>query len=197
MAAFLERMPPPDGGWVELQDGSVDALPVASPRAHVDALLPDGGTIYAEWGDDIGAYRSDWVRVREQAVEGRDGAFPSRVRQEHGQHILSIKRAFEALRPDILRRLRAQSDGDNWIWTVLFRRGWSASQAPVRMSVTCVPPSRSVSIARDRPVVLHQRACALCWKADHRCAERSCVCLVRPWSHLATGLLCMVIRGFP
>ena len=108
---FLERNPPPDGGLIDSPQESF-----SPDRGHSfdigQELSPEGGALYSEWGEDIGDYRPNWVRVREFPIEGGDASFSARVRAEHGPHIDSLRRSFEALRPENYRRVRGETDGD-------------------------------------------------------------------------------------
>jgi len=114
MAAFLDRMEAP-GGPMRSDDGVVDELPGSA--ASGQALEADtegmGETFrYPEWDAAIADHKPDWVRVTEYRLQPGDGEFVANVRQELGPLIQRVRRAFEALRPEALRRERGLLDGD-------------------------------------------------------------------------------------
>lgn len=109
---FLERNPPPDGGLVD-PSGSETSAQAQATAGVGQELLPEGGVLYAEWGEDIADYRPNWVRVREFPIEGGDATFFNRVRAEHGAHIDSLRRSFESLRPEHFRKIPREAHGDD------------------------------------------------------------------------------------
>jgi hypothetical protein len=110
MAAFLSRNPPPDGGLVD----QVESVAAEHQVAGVDglALSEQEGFLYREWDEEIGDYRPEWVRVVEHPAPTGNMDFFIRTRAEQGRHIESLRRRFEALRPEAFRRVRAQLQGD-------------------------------------------------------------------------------------
>ncbi|MCB9758955.1 MAG: hypothetical protein H6739_03875 [Alphaproteobacteria bacterium] len=118
MAAFLERMPAPEGGLVEqLNPDAAPPLPAAAGHGVGDALDPDvdaaaPSILYREWDASIGDYKPDWVRLREHVLAPGDRSFTEGVIDEHGPAIRALRRRFEALRPQAMRRVRGLTDGD-------------------------------------------------------------------------------------
>ena len=114
MAALLDRMEAPAGPEVSgrEEEGS-DRLSLSGGQA-LDADTEGAGETfrYPEWDAAIDDHKPDWVRVTEYALQPGDGAFVEQVRHTHGPLIRRVRRAFEALRPDALRRQRGLLDGD-------------------------------------------------------------------------------------
>lgn len=79
-----------------------------------DELQKEQGTfLYSEWGSDIGDYRLNWTRVREQVLEGGSNDFYFETRAKYAGLIKSIRREFQMLRPEGLVKLREQFDGND------------------------------------------------------------------------------------
>lgn len=114
MAAFLDRNPTAEGGFVE---DSVVETPeplniVAGLPLDPDADPSAAAFLYWEWDAAISDYKPDWVRVREHRLQPGDRAFTDRVLEEQGGAIRALRRRFEALRPQGMRRVKGQLDGD-------------------------------------------------------------------------------------
>ena len=112
MIAWLERHEAPGGALVEdNDDGAREAR--SATGDHLDDAL--GTWIYPEWDFTIDDYKPRWVKVTEYPVDpGLPGTqlFLERVRDQYGPVIGRLRRSFEALRPDALRRRRFLVDGD-------------------------------------------------------------------------------------
>ncbi len=117
MVAFLERNPPPEGGQVEIgpereaiereaRHGGRPLDPDADPNAK--------GVIQPEWDHAIQDYKPAWVQVKEHKLEPDTGAFVQGVLDEYGAEIRQLRRRFQALRPEQLRRVRGVVDGDEF-----------------------------------------------------------------------------------
>ncbi len=117
MAAFLERMEAPDGGFVE-EVGDADEAHGSTVRtpggqAQDPDLDPEARTILLpEWDYEIQDYKPDWVRLKEHRLEAGSRDFVDRVFEEHGATIHWLRKRFEALRPQALERQRGLVDGD-------------------------------------------------------------------------------------
>ncbi len=114
MADFLDRMQSPAGPATErrgepeeVRERGADAA--AGPLSDGD---PVRSFLYPEWDVDIEDHKPRWVRLTEYTLPAGDPAFVERVRSEHGPLIGRIRRAFEALRPEAVRRARGEPDGD-------------------------------------------------------------------------------------
>jgi nitric oxide reductase NorD protein len=79
-----------------------------------NALQNEHGTfLYHEWGIDIGDYRPNWTRVREQQLVGGSTEFYRATVQKYGGLIKCIRREFQMLRPEGLVKVREQFEGDD------------------------------------------------------------------------------------
>ena len=114
MAEFLDRMEGPAGPEVSAHEAAVDDRIVLTGGQALDADTEGAGETfrYPEWDAAIDDHKPDWVRVTEYELMPGDGAFVGQVRDTYGPLISRIRRAFEALRPDALRRQRGLLDGD-------------------------------------------------------------------------------------
>lgn len=91
----------------------------ASPRTHLESPeqpLAPGETAYAydEWDRELADTRPGWCRVVERAGKLGDKSFVTEVRARHRGVISSIRHQFQLMRPEGLRRVRAQLDGDDY-----------------------------------------------------------------------------------
>lgn len=117
MVAFLERNPPPEGGQVEI--GPERAAIEREARHGGRPLDPDAdpnakGVIQPEWDHAIEDYKPAWVQVKEHRLEPDTGEFVQGVLDEYGAEIRQLRRRFQALRPEQLRRVRGVVDGDEF-----------------------------------------------------------------------------------
>jgi nitric oxide reductase NorD protein len=71
-----------------------------------------GTSLYPEWGDDIGCYRTNWSRVREHPLNAGPNEFYQRTLQKYAGLIRKVKREFQMLRPEGMIKLKRQFDGD-------------------------------------------------------------------------------------
>jgi nitric oxide reductase activation protein len=79
------------------------------------ALAPDGprSYVYPEWDHRAERYRERWCRVREVRAETSVSARVYReTLRDHGRLVSEIRRQFERVAPETLRRVRGQRDGD-------------------------------------------------------------------------------------
>ena len=109
---FLDRMPGPGGPLRE--DGRVLEAPeqMKNPQLAEDCdPLPDA-FLYSEWDHSIDDYKPEWVQLREFIVHPRGGAYAEQIQLEHGAEIARVRRVFEALKPENLKRQRGLEAGD-------------------------------------------------------------------------------------
>ncbi len=76
-----------------------------------DDAYPDS-LVYDEWDGAIQDYRSGWCRVIERPVEDGAPDFAEGVLARHGSMVALLRRYFETIRPEGLRRLYGRADGD-------------------------------------------------------------------------------------
>jgi len=115
MVAFLERMEAPGGGLVE-ESEDAESRPFGTLSGTIAERLKEDGPaeqsfLYREWDATISDYKPDWVRLQEHVLRPGSGAFVERVRDDYGPTIHRLRRRFEALRPDAMRRVRRLADG--------------------------------------------------------------------------------------
>ncbi len=72
-----------------------------------------GTSLYAEWGEDLNDYRSNWARIREQTHAGTSLAFYRETTDRHAGLLKKIRREFQMLKPEGFTRLKRQYDGDD------------------------------------------------------------------------------------
>ncbi len=72
-----------------------------------------GTSLYAEWGDDLQDYRTNWARIREQAHPVGTLDFYRRTTERHGGLLRKIRREFQMLKPEGFLKRKRQYDGDD------------------------------------------------------------------------------------
>jgi len=152
MAAQLERQEPPGGALVERSE---EERRKDHPAARGVSLDPDVQArpdrhLYPEWDAGIEDYKPRWVRLTEFDLLPGSPEFVRKVRDEQGPLIHQVRRSFEALRPEGVRRLRGLPDGDEvdvdrWVEAITERRaGGSPSD---RLYTRHQPRDRDVAVA--------------------------------------------------
>lgn len=116
MSDFLDRNPAPAGPMQE-KDERVERpnLPVGDTTGQALEADAEPGVIrvvYPEWDLGIEDYKPRWVRLTEYRLQPGNLAFVEDVRRRHGALIGRIRRSFQALRPEEMRRLKGVPDGD-------------------------------------------------------------------------------------
>jgi nitric oxide reductase NorD protein len=110
MVELLEKMQAPDGGEVDEGEDVDHGEP-----GDADGEQLDSGTdsvLYPEWDTTLEDYKPGWVRVKETVLEPGDSDFVQEVLERRGREIRTLRRRFQALRPEELRRVRGLVDGD-------------------------------------------------------------------------------------
>ncbi|MCH9037427.1 MAG: VWA domain-containing protein, partial [Chloroflexi bacterium] len=89
---------------------------------NVDTTPPDGGPLqteqaltflYDEWDFRANDYKPNWCIVKERIMEEGDNGFYDKTLQEYSLLQAQIKRQFELLAPEQLRKVRRLPDGDD------------------------------------------------------------------------------------
>ncbi len=116
MAEFLDRMQAPAGPLQE-RDPALEAanLPVGHTTGQAldaDAEAKPSVHLYPEWDLTLEDYKPRWVRLTEYRLLPGSTTFVEDVRRRHGALIRQVRRSFEALRPEAVRRVRGVVDGD-------------------------------------------------------------------------------------
>jgi nitric oxide reductase activation protein len=114
MAAFLERLEAPAGPMREsgAEQRESERMTAAQGLALDTEPGPGRSFVYPEWDATIEDHKPNWVRLTEYRLEAGSADFVERVRRDFGPEISELRRAFEALRPEGMRRVRGLEDGD-------------------------------------------------------------------------------------
>jgi nitric oxide reductase activation protein len=89
------------------------ALKVEQPALSDHAGPGDHAVRYPEWDQEIDDYRLNWCRVVERAAEEGNGDIVGATLNAHGTEVSALRRFFGSLRPQGLRRVPGQTDGDD------------------------------------------------------------------------------------
>lgn len=110
---WLSTLEGPGGGQVDQAASRARPdLPATLLEGTDPLTAATGEAVYPEWDATIGDYRPAWTRVVELPLRRGSGAFVARVGAEYGPQIRSLRRQFEALRPQELVLERARPHGD-------------------------------------------------------------------------------------
>jgi hypothetical protein len=74
----------------------------------------DRAFYYDEWDRELGDYRTRWCRVIERTTTRGSKGFVEMVRSRYAGIISSIRYQFQLLRPENLRRIRGEIDGEDY-----------------------------------------------------------------------------------
>ena len=88
----------------------------ASGRLAGADKLPRSETqsfVYPEWDFRARDYRPDWCQVRQQTLDEGTLEFYERTLQTHAGLVSSVRKQFEMLRPELLRRRKRLIHGDD------------------------------------------------------------------------------------
>ena len=86
----------------------------ATESAEQDLEKGDRAFYYDEWDRELGDYRTRWCRVIERAGARGPRGFVEMVRSRYAGIISSIRYQFQLLRPENLRRIRGEIDGEDY-----------------------------------------------------------------------------------
>ena len=115
MSDFLDRNQGPSGPVSDQRSpapGVEGREPAGGTALDKDALKAERQFLYPEWDGGINDHKPNWVRVTEYELASGSREFVDQVRAEHGPLVGQIRRAFEALRPEAVRRMRGLLDGE-------------------------------------------------------------------------------------
>jgi hypothetical protein len=82
--------------------------------AEQDLEKGDRSFYYDEWDRDLADYRTRWCRVIERASSRGSRGFVEMVRSRYSGIISSVRYQFQLLRPENLRRIRGEIDGEDY-----------------------------------------------------------------------------------
>jgi hypothetical protein len=121
MAAQPLAAAEPFSFWNPLSQQSWDTKPDLFTSASEDttsmeqALEPgDKVFFYDEWDRDLGDYRPHWCRVIERRSLSSNNGFVESVRARHAGIIAAVRHQFQLLRPESLRRIIGEIDGEDF-----------------------------------------------------------------------------------
>jgi nitric oxide reductase NorD protein len=116
----VEAREDPFSFWTSNQAQEVapdsDLLQQLSGGETVEQDLQKGDTAfyYDEWDRELGDYRSRWCRVIQRSGTRGGRSFVELVRSRYAGVISSIRYQFQLLRPENLRRIRGEVDGEDF-----------------------------------------------------------------------------------
>jgi len=84
-------------------------------RSDEMALDPeDRAYYYDEWDRELSDFRAGWCRVIEKSARRGGRQFVEYVRSYHGPIISSVRYQFQLLRPEALKKIRGEIDGEDF-----------------------------------------------------------------------------------
>ena len=103
-----------EGTGADMELGPAGAVPlVESDEDDADEDLGEQTFYYDEWDHKIEDYRPAWCTLRESRATRVHEAFVAATFYEHGGVVSQIRRNFQLMRPERLRKMRFQTDGDD------------------------------------------------------------------------------------
>ena len=82
--------------------------------AEQDLEKGDKSYYYDEWDRDLGDYRTRWCRIIERSSSRGSRGFVEMVRSRYAGVISSVRYQFQLLRPENLRKIRGEIDGEDY-----------------------------------------------------------------------------------
>ncbi len=104
----VNRIPAKSDSAAEVKAVIESNQPAVEPPAEPDVFY------YPEWDYGLGDYCVNWCRVREYEGPRADASFVKRTRARYRGLLSSISHQFQMLRPQGLRRIGGQVDGDDF-----------------------------------------------------------------------------------
>jgi hypothetical protein len=150
MEAMLDRQELVGGALVDpAQAGESAPPPVARGLPQDPDVAASGRSfLYREWDTSINDYKPRWVVVREARLREGERAFVDEVMQRERHHIESLRRTFEALRPQGRVLVRGLTDGDELDIDRVVRsvvEGRATGRRSDRLYVRSLPERRDVA----------------------------------------------------
>jgi nitric oxide reductase NorD protein len=100
------------GGADSPEQAGMDAVPLVTPEREDDDL-GEQVFYYDEWDHKIEDYRPAWCTLREQRATRTQEGFVAATFHEFGGIVTQIRRSFQLMRPERLRKMRYQTEGDD------------------------------------------------------------------------------------
>ncbi|HEV8483015.1 MAG TPA: VWA domain-containing protein [Blastocatellia bacterium] len=86
----------------------------AAESAEQDLEKGDRAFYYDEWDRELGDYRTRWCRIIERSSARGSRGFVEMVRSRYAGILSSVRYQFQLLRPENLRRIRGEIDGEDY-----------------------------------------------------------------------------------
>ncbi len=102
-----------EGAGAEMELGPAGDVPLVEPEDDAEEDLGEQTFYYDEWDHKIEDYRPAWCTLREQRATRVHEGFVAATFHEHGGVVSQIRRNFQLMRPERLRKMRYQPDGDD------------------------------------------------------------------------------------
>jgi nitric oxide reductase activation protein len=103
-----------EGGGAEMELGPAGEVPLVQPEEDdAEEDLGEQTFYYDEWDHKIEDYRPAWCTLRESRATRTHEGFVAATFHEHGGVVSQIRRNFQLMRPERLRKMRYQPDGDD------------------------------------------------------------------------------------
>lgn len=101
------------GGSEMLPSGDLGQVPLVEGDEEEDADLGEQAFSYDEWDHKIEDYRPAWTTLRESRATRQQEGFVAATFHEFGGIVSQIRRNFQLMRPERLRKMRYQEEGDD------------------------------------------------------------------------------------
>ena len=102
-----------EGTGADMELGAAGQVPLVETDEEPDEDLGEQTFFYDEWDHNIEDYRPAWCTLRESRATRVHEAFVAATFYEHGGIVSQIRRNFQLMRPERLRKMRYQTDGDD------------------------------------------------------------------------------------
>jgi nitric oxide reductase activation protein len=101
--------------WPDLPPRLDWSEPLAAESTDETDLEPgDRAYLYDEWDRELGDFRSGWCRIVERSARRGGRQFVELVRDQYASLIASVRQQFQLLRPEALRKIRGEIDGEDF-----------------------------------------------------------------------------------
>jgi hypothetical protein len=102
-----------EGTGADMELAPAGDVPLVESDEEAEEDLGEQTFYYDEWDHKIEDYRPAWCTLREQRATRVHEAFVAATFYEHGGVVSQIRRNFQLMRPERLRKMRYQPDGDD------------------------------------------------------------------------------------
>lgn len=102
-----------EGTGADMELGAAGEVPLVDREEDEEEDLGEQTFYYDEWDYKIEDYRPAWCTLRESRATRVHEAFVAATFYEHGGVVSQIRRNFQLMRPERLRKMRYQPDGDD------------------------------------------------------------------------------------